>query len=568
MTIDEMRLAASKAIAATALILALCVTASEAHFQGAIGSATTIAAVTLALLAILFVTARNSQMFRYAAVSVLMAQIVALLIAMRGHPFQIDMHMAFFAALAVSALMYDIRAILLGAGLVAIHHLGLGLAFPSLVFYGESTLSRIMLHAVILVGEAAGLVWMTWNTLKLLSYANAKSSEAADQAEKVKEQRKSNEENHARMMRGLQSAFGNVVAAAAAGDFSKRVTTEFPDPELRALAQGINDLVQTVDSGLSETRHVLSAIAQAELSKRVTGDYAGAFGALKNDTNAVADRLRDIIRQLRVTSRTLRTATSDIAQGANDLSERTSHQAATIEETTAAMEQLAEKVMRNAGRANEAAQRTDTVTTTAEASGAAIEQAAQAMERINASSSKISSIIGMIDDIAFQTNLLALNASVEAARAGEAGKGFAVVAEEVRRLAQSTVNASAQVKSLISQSGTEVAAGSELVSNAATRLHAVLEALRTNNALMSGIAEDNREQAAAIEQVTAAVGQLDQMTQNNAALAEETNAAIAQTEGQAADLDRIVEIFVLDEGAAAGSTKAHRERKPRLAMAS
>jgi methyl-accepting chemotaxis protein len=172
------------------------------------------------------------------------------------------------------------------------------------------------------------------------------------------------------------------------------------------------------------------------------------------------------------------------------------------------------------------------------------------MERITTSSGKISNIIGLIDDIAFQTNLLALNASVEAARAGEAGKGFAVVAVEVRRLAQSAAEASAEIKVLIQQSGTEVAGGSQLVAAAASRLNAMLAAARYSNELMASIARDSRTQAVSIEEINGAVRVMDEMTQHNAALVEETNAAIEQTEAQAVELDRIVDIFQIGRPAA------------------
>jgi len=173
-------------------------------------------------------------------------------------------------------------------------------------------------------------------------------------------------------------------------------------------------------------------------------------------------------------------------------------------------------------------------------------KATEAMERITASSGKISNIIGLIDDIAFQTNLLALNASVEAARAGEAGKGFAVVAVEVRRLAQSAAQASREVKGLIEQSGNEVNSGSRLVAEAAQKLVAMLEAAKESSGLIEGIASASRDQASSISEVTSAVRQLDEMTQHNAALVEETNAAIEQTEAQANELDRIVDVFTLD----------------------
>jgi len=346
-----------------------------------------------------------------------------------------------------------------------------------------------------------------------------------------------------RMMQELQAAFGEVVGAATDGDFTRRVGAEFPDAELNTLAHGVNALVETVDRGLAETGEVLAALAHTDLTRRVSGDYKGAFLRLKTDTNAVAERLGEIVSGLKQTSRGLKTATGEILSGANDLSERTTKQAATIEETSAAMEQLSGTVLANAERAKDASSVAATVTRTAEDGGAVMHQATEAMERITHSSGKISNIIGMIDDIAFQTNLLALNASVEAARAGDAGKGFAVVAVEVRRLAQSAAQASSEVKALIEQSGSEVKSGSRLVAEAAAKLEAMLVAARSSNELMDSISRASQEQASAIEEVNAAVRQMDEMTQHNAALVEQTNAAIEQTEAQANELDRIVDVF-------------------------
>jgi methyl-accepting chemotaxis protein len=243
----------------------------------------------------------------------------------------------------------------------------------------------------------------------------------------------------------------------------------------------------------------------------------------------------------------LKTATGEILAGANDLSERTTKQAATIEETSAAMEQLAHTVNDHAGKAESALSKTVAASSLAKEGGEVMSEANAAMERITSSSSKISNIIGMIDDIAFQTNLLALNASVEAARAGEAGKGFAVVAIEVRRLAQSAAQASSEVKVLIEQSAEEVAGGTKLVAVASQRLSSLLNTVVEFSELMREIAKDSREQASAIDEVNIAVRLMDEMTQHNAALVEQTNAAIEQTESQASDLDRIVEVFTLAE---------------------
>jgi methyl-accepting chemotaxis protein len=290
----------------------------------------------------------------------------------------------------------------------------------------------------------------------------------------------------------------------------------------------------------------LERLAAGDLTASIETAFPPEFEDLRRALNGTIAQFGAVVAQIKQTSRALKLATEEILSGSNDLSERTSKQAATIEETSAAMEQLAATVLKNAERAREASRSASAVARTAEDGGVVMGKANEAMERISASSAKISSIIGMIDDVAFQTNLLALNASVEAARAGEAGKGFAVVAIEVRRLAQSAADASAEIKVLIEKSAQEVSGGARLVGDAAEKLGAMLEEARANTQLVESIAAESREQASAIEEVNAAVRQMDEMTQHNAALVEETNAAIEQTEAQASELDRIVDIFAID----------------------
>jgi methyl-accepting chemotaxis protein len=329
-------------------------------------------------------------------------------------------------------------------------------------------------------------------------------------------------------------------------DMDLAVTVYF-DRLTEAAAERDRLAAERIRRAVSLTGETLKSLADGDLTARITAEFDAEFEAIKDDTNAVADRLEAIVRQLRDTSGSLHAATGEILAGANDLSDRTTKQAATIEETSAAMEQLMGTVTANVASAKAATDSARAVSDAADAGTVVMAEANGAMERITGSSEKIAKIIGLIDDIAFQTNLLALNASVEAARAGEAGKGFAVVAVEVRRLAQSAAAASADIKALIEQSGADVRDGTALVAAATAKLVAIHASVRDNQALIEGIATASAAQAEGIGEITVAVRQMDEMTQHNAALVEEINGAIEQTEQQAAELDMVVDRFTVSD---------------------
>lgn len=343
----------------------------------------------------------------------------------------------------------------------------------------------------------------------------------------------------------FQRALADLAHAAARGDLRQRLPGDFALAELAPVAASINQLLYTIQRGLAETSSVLAAVADADLTQRVTDDYEGDFAVLKRSTNGVADRLSHIMQDLRITSLSLKTASEELLSGATDLANRTSRQALAVEETSTTMRHLSQTVQQNAAQARDLNADVEAVARIAADGGAAMQQANGAMQRITDVSTRIVSIIGMIDDIAFQTNLLALNASVEAARAGEAGKGFAVVAIEVRRLAQSSAAASADIKTLIETSVREITNGTRLVSAAATSLLEVQSSLTHSAAQMKQIAVASGEQAFALEEAGHAVATIDDMTHRNAALVEQLNTALAQTGEQAAELDEVVQSFTL-----------------------
>jgi methyl-accepting chemotaxis protein len=345
----------------------------------------------------------------------------------------------------------------------------------------------------------------------------------------------------------IEQEVSEIIEAAAAGDFSRRIVSDDKHGFFLKLSTGVNRLLEANSLALEEVGRMLSALAQGNLTQKIDTPYMGLLAKLRDDANGTVDNLQEIVLSIKQATDAINTAALEIANGNQDLSGRTEEQASSLEETASSMEQLTGAVRQNADNAARANALAGNAQRVAEQGGEVVGQVVTTMSAIQQSSNRIADIIGVIDSIAFQTNILALNAAVEAARAGEQGRGFAVVATEVRSLAQRSAAAAKEIKSLIADSANNVAAGNKLVDRAGATMSEIVASIQSVARLMADISSASREQGSGIEQVGRAISQIDEVTQQNAALVEEAAAAAESLQEQALSLASAVSVFRLSK---------------------
>jgi methyl-accepting chemotaxis protein len=327
-----------------------------------------------------------------------------------------------------------------------------------------------------------------------------------------------------------------VVEAAAAGDFSQRLNPQGKTGFYAGLTKGMNQLMDTSEQGLNEVADLLAAFADGDLTRRITRDYSGLFGRLKDSANTTAENLTQVLGEVRLATDALSDAAGQVSATARSMSQVASEQAAGVEETSAQVQGMAKSIGRNSDNAKVTEDMATQASTEATEGGAAVRETVLAMKQIAAK-------IGIVDDIAYQTNLLALNAAIEAARAGEHGRGFAVVAAEVRKLAERSQIAAREIGGLASESVTTAERAGRLLDEIVPRIQKTSE-------LVQEIAAASMEQSESVVRIEGAMGQLSKATQQNAGAAEQLASTSEELSGQAEQLQQSVGFFRVNDQSA------------------
>jgi len=492
--------------------------------------APTLASVAIAVVSLLL--SRRAELgstARMVCAVGLVGNISILVSALSGNYLQVDMHMAYFAGLAVVGAMFDWRVIAGATVATALHHLVLNFALPAAIYPGGTDVVRFGLHAIILVTEAAVLLWLAY-TVSAMFKSIAEATELAREEQGRAEASTQETERLSREREAEQNR-------QAALDNSK--------------AEDLRAFVGAVEVGFER-------LSAGDLTVRMAAPVAAEFEPIRAKFNDSVAKLEDAIGNVVTSIASIRSGLGEINTASNDLAQRTEQQAASLEETVAALGEVTTAVNETADGAGKAQTAASAARGKAQKGGEIVGQAVAAMSQIEKSSEQINQIISVIDEIAFQTNLLALNAGVEAARAGEAGKGFAVVAQEVRGLAQRSAEAAKEIKTLIATSRSQVESGVELVTASGKSLDEIVAEVSAMAELIATIAVSAKEQATSLREVSGAADQMDKVTQQNAAMVEEATAASQTLSNETEELASAMAQFKTAGSAGGGRSQASR----------
>ena len=394
-----------------------------------------------------------------------------------------------------------------------------------------------------------------------LEAEHARLEQAETEARQSAERSAERDARHGREQQ-VMAEIAAVVSTCAGGDFSARLRTDDKQGMLAELCQGVNQIGEVAASGLGAVRSALEHLAQGNLSHRMPSGFQGVFAEIAEAMNATADSLTRTMSDISISADTVDSSSREIAAATDDLARRSEHNAATLEQTAAAVEEMSAAVRSAAASAGTARAAVEDISNKASSGQDVVGRTVAAMAEIQQSSDSIGKILQVIDEIAFQTNLLALNAGVEAARAGDAGRGFAVVASEVRALAQRSSDASREIATLIGTSSSNVTRGVELANESGVALGDIVAGVRDVATKIGEIVKAMDETSSGIAEISTATNQLDNTTQQNAAMFEETNAAVRALQSEAEALAKSVSAFSL---AARDAPAAQAEAPRRVA---